>query len=149
MSYAHTVTVSLSYEQAVSRIRELLAEQGFGILSEINVRSTFETKLGIDIAQALGDYVILGACNPLLAQRALVAEADLGVFLPCNVVIRRGPNASKTLVQAIDPMTMIQFSDNPAIREVATDADTRLRAALDSLESTPVGNGGRRATTGG
>jgi uncharacterized protein (DUF302 family) len=149
MSYAHTVTVSLSYEQAVSRIRELLAEQGFGILSEINVRSTFETKLGIDSAQALGDYVILGACNPLLAQRALVAEPDLGVFLPCNVVIRRGPNASETIVQAIDPITMIQFSDNPAIREVATDADTRLRAALDSLESASVGSEGRRATTGG
>lgn len=142
MSYAHTVTVSLPYEQAVSRIRELLTEQGFGVLSEINVRSTFEAKLGVDSAQALGDYVILGACNPLLAQRALVAEPDMGVLLPCNVVIRRGPNASETIVQAIDSMTMVQLSDSPAICEVATDADSRLRAALNSLESTPAGSEG-------
>jgi uncharacterized protein (DUF302 family) len=142
MSYAHTVTVTLPYEQAVSRIRELLAEQGFGVLSEINVRSTFEAKLGIDSAQALGDYVILGACNPLLAQRALVAEPDMGVLLPCNVVVRRGPKASETIVQAIDPMTMVQLSDSLAIREVATDADSRLRAALDGLESTAAGSEG-------
>ncbi|MET3948303.1 uncharacterized protein (DUF302 family) [Arthrobacter sp. UYCu512] len=142
MSYAHTVTVSLPYEQAVSRIRELLAEQGFGVLSEINVRSTFEAKLGVDSAQALGDYVILGACNPLLAQRALVAEPDMGVLLPCNVVVRRGPNASEPIVQAIDPMTMVQLSDSPAIREVATDADSRLRAALNSIESTAAGSEG-------
>ncbi|MDY7530009.1 MULTISPECIES: DUF302 domain-containing protein [unclassified Cryobacterium] len=143
MSYTHTVTVSLPYEQSVSRIRELLAEQGFGVLSEINVRSTFEAKLGVDSAQALGDYVILGACNPLLAQRALVAEPDMGVLLPCNVVVRRGPNASETIVQAIDPMTMVQLSDSPAIREVAIDADSRLRAALNSLESTAAGSEGR------
>ncbi|MEB0203705.1 MULTISPECIES: DUF302 domain-containing protein [unclassified Cryobacterium] len=143
MSYAHTVTVSLPYEQAVSRIRELLAEQGFGVLSEINVRSTFEAKLGVDSAQALGDYVILGVCNPLLAQRALVAEPDMGVLLPCNVVVRRGPNASETIVEAIDPMTMVQLSDSPAIREVAIDADSRLRAALNSLESTAAGSEGR------
>ncbi|MDD1478601.1 MULTISPECIES: DUF302 domain-containing protein [unclassified Arthrobacter] len=142
MSYAHTVTVSLPYEQAVSRIRELLAEQGFGVLSEINVRSTFEAKLGVDSDQALGDYVILGACNPLLAQRALVAEPDMGVLLPCNVVVRRGPNASEPIVQAIDPMTMVQLSDSPAIREVATDADSRLRAALNSIESTAAGSEG-------
>ncbi len=142
MSYAHTVTVSLPYEQAVSRIRELLAEQGFGVLSEINVRSTFEAKLGVDSAQALGDYVILGACNPLLAQRALVADPDMGVLLPCNVVVRRGPNASEPIVQAIDPMTMVQLSDSPAIREVATDADSRLRAALNSIESNAAGSEG-------
>jgi len=143
MSYAHTVTVSLPYEQSVSRIRELLAEQGFGVLSEINVRSTFEAKLGVDSARALGDYVILGVCNPLLAQRALVAEPDMGVLLPCNVVVRRGPNASETIVQAIDPMTMVQLSDSPAIREVAIDADFRLRAALNSLKSTAAGSEGR------
>ncbi len=138
MSYAHTVTVSLPYTEAVSRTRELLAEQGFGVLSEINVRDTFEAKLGADSAQALGDYVILGACNPALAQRALTAEPDMGLLLPCNVVIRRGPNANETVVQAIDPQTMVQLSDNPAIEEVAADADARLRAFLKNLESATI-----------
>ena len=98
--------------------------------------------MGVDSAQALGDYVILGACNPLLAQRALVAGPEMGVLLPCNVVVRRGPNASETIVQAIDPMTMVQLSVSPAIREVATDADSRLRAALNSLESATAGSEG-------
>lgn len=134
MSYAHTVTVALPYEEAVQRIRELLTEQGFGVLSEINVRSTFEAKLGVESAQALGDYVILGVCNPVLAQRALTAEPDMGLLLPCNVVIRRGPDATVTVVQTIDPQTMVQLSDSSAVQEVATDADTRLRSALKNLE---------------
>lgn len=138
MSYAHTVTISLPYEEAVSRTRELLAEQGFGVLSEINVRSTFEAKLGADSARALGDYVILGACNPVLAQRALTAVPDMGLLLPCNVVVRRGPSAITTVVQAIDPQTMVRLSDNPAIQEVAADADVRLRTVLKNLEFTPT-----------
>lgn len=135
MSYAHTVTVALPYEEAVRRTRELLAEQGFGVLSEINVRSTFEAKLGVESAQALGDYVILGVCNPVLAQRALTAEPDMGLLLPCNVVIRRSPDATMTVVQAIDPKTMVQLSDTPAVQEVASVADARLRAALKDLEA--------------
>jgi uncharacterized protein (DUF302 family) len=135
MSYAHTVTVALPYEEAVQRTRELLTEQGFGVLSEINVRSTFEAKLGVESAPALGDYVILGVCNPVLAQRALTAEPDMGLLLPCNVVIRRGPDATVTVVQTIDPQTMVQLSDSSAVQEVATDADTRLRSALKNLEA--------------
>lgn len=135
MSYAHTITVALPYEEAVQRTREVLAEQGFGVLSEINVRSTFEAKLGVESAQALGDYVILGVCNPVLAQRALTAEPDMGLLLPCNVVIRRGPDAAVTVVQTIDPQTMVQLSDSSAVQEVATDADTRLRSALKTLEA--------------
>jgi uncharacterized protein (DUF302 family) len=135
MSYAHTVTVALPYEEAVQRTRELLTEQGFGVLSEINVRSTFEAKLGVESAQALGDYVILGVCNPVLAQRALTAEPDMGLLLPCNVVIRRGPDATVTVVQTIDPQTMVQLSDSSAVQEVATDADARLRSALKNLEA--------------
>jgi uncharacterized protein (DUF302 family) len=137
MSYAHTITVTLGYEEAVQKIKESLAEQGFGILSEIDVRSTFETKLGTASAQALGDYLILGACSPALAQRALTAEPDMGLLLPCNIVIRRSPDAAQTIVQAIDPQTMVQLSDSPAVREVAEDADARLRAALQSLQGKP------------
>lgn len=135
MTYTHTVTVPLSWSDAVERTRQALAGQGFGILSEINVRATFEAKLGVDAAEALGDYVILGACNPVLASRALAAEPDLGVLLPCNVVVRRGRGADVTTIQAIDPQTMVQLSGSPEVREVADDADARLRAALATLDA--------------
>ena len=133
MSYTHTITVPLAWDEALQHTREALADQGFGILSEINVRATFEAKLGADAAASVGDYVILGACNPALASRALAAEPDLGALLPCNVVVRRGADAGETTIQAIDPQTMVQLSANPAVKEVADDADTRLRAALASL----------------
>lgn len=138
MTYTHSIVVSAAYEEAVQKTREALAEQGFGILSEIDVRATFETKLGAEAGQGLGDYVILGACNPQLASRALAAEPDLGALLPCNVVVRRGPDATQTTIQAIDPQTMVQLSASPAVQEVANDADTRLRAALTSLEGNPA-----------
>lgn len=134
MSYAHTVTVALTYDEAVEKIKESLATQGFGVLSEINVRATLESKLGADSGAKLGDYVILGACNPALAQRALTAEPDMGLLLPCNVVVRRGLDAGHTVVQTIDAQTMAQLSGNSAVREVADEADTRLRAALSGLQ---------------
>lgn len=133
MSYTYTAVVPLSWEDAVEKTRAALAAQGFGILSEIDVRATFAAKLGEDAADALGDYVILGACNPMLASRALAAEPEMGALLPCNVVVRRGTDATATTVQAIDPQTMVQLSGNPAVREVADDAGTRLRAAMAEL----------------
>lgn len=136
MTYTHTVTVPLTWEEAVERTRTALAGQGFGILSEINVRDTFEAKLGTEAARALGPYVILGACNPQLASKALAAEPDLGALLPCNVVVRRGTGDTVTTVQAIDPQTMVRLSDSAAVREVADDADARLRAALAELSAT-------------
>lgn len=138
MSYTHTVTVPLGWEEAVQRTREALAGQGFGILSEINVRATFEAKLGAGAAEDLGDYVILGACNPALASRALAAEPDMGALLPCNVVVRRGKDAVETTIQAIDPQTMVKLSDSPAVRDVANDADARLRAALRTLNGAEI-----------
>ena len=135
MSYAHTITVSLPYEEAVVRTREALSGQGFGVLSEIDVRATFEAKLGSDAGQSLGDYLILGVCNPTLAQKALAADPDMGLLLPCNVVIRRGPDDSTTVVQTIDAQTMVQLSAAPTVSEVAADADQRLLAALKELET--------------
>lgn len=135
MSYAHTITVALPYEEAVRRTREALLGQGFGVLSEIDVRSTFEAKLGEESGQALGDYLILGVCNPALAQRALTAEPDMGLLLPCNVVIRRGSDANATVIQTIDPQTMVKLSDAPAVALVAGEADDRLRAALKELQT--------------
>jgi uncharacterized protein (DUF302 family) len=135
MSYAHTITVALPYEEAVRRTREALLGQGFGVLSEIDIRSTFEAKLGEESGQALGDYLILGVCNPALAQRALTAEPDMGLLLPCNVVIRRGSDADATVIQTIDPQTMVRLSDAPAVALVAGEADDRLRAALKELQT--------------
>ncbi|GAA1937725.1 DUF302 domain-containing protein [Brevibacterium antiquum] len=135
MSYTHTITANLSYADAVERTKQALSDQGFGVLSEIDVRSTFENKLGTDAADEIGDYVILGACNPGLAQRGLTAEPDLGTLLPCNVVVRRGPLPDTTVVQAIDPQTMVDISGTAAVRDVADDANTRLRAALAQLPS--------------
>jgi uncharacterized protein (DUF302 family) len=135
MSYTRSITVPLPYTQAIERTREALAEQGFGILSEIDVKATFERKLGAESAEALGDYVILGACNPGLASKALAAEPQLGALLPCNVVVRRSSQDDQTTVEAVDPQTLVQLSDAPQVREVADDAETRLRAALTSLES--------------
>ncbi|MEV8039640.1 MULTISPECIES: DUF302 domain-containing protein [unclassified Arthrobacter] len=133
MQYTYTAVVPASWEEAVARTKAALAAQGFGVLSEINVRDTFAAKLGEDAASAVGDYVILGACNPHLASKALAAEPELGALLPCNVVVRRGAGDPATTVQAIDPQTMVQLSDSDAVREVADDAGTRLRAALDEL----------------
>ncbi|MCU6479563.1 MULTISPECIES: DUF302 domain-containing protein [Arthrobacter] len=133
MSGTHAVTVPLAWEKAVQRTREALAEQGFGILSEIDVRATFAAKLGAEAADALGDYVIPGACNPALARRALSAEPALGALLPCNVVVRRGHDATETTIEAIDPQPMVQLSAYPAVREIADDAGTRLHAALAAL----------------
>lgn len=136
MSYTHTITVPLSYEDAVARTREALAEHGFGVLTEIDVKATFDKKLGADAAEAVGDYIILGACNPTLASKALAAEPELGALLPCNVVVRRGSGDSQATVEAIDPQTMVTLGESDQIREVADDADARLRAALADIADT-------------
>lgn len=135
MTYTLTTTVALPWAEALDRTRDALSAQGFGILTEINVRSTFEAKLGSESADALGDYVILGACNPALASRALAAEPEIGALLPCNVVVRRNKYADLTTVEAIDPQTMVQLSAAPSVKEVADDAGTRLRKALAALSA--------------
>jgi uncharacterized protein (DUF302 family) len=135
MTYTLSTTIDLPWNEAVERTREALAAQGFGILTEINVRSTFEAKLGTEAADAVGDYVILGACNPALASRALAAEPEIGALLPCNVVVRRGQDAGVTTIEAIDPQTMVQLSAAPAVKEIADDAGTRLRNTLAALTS--------------
>ena len=132
MTYTNAITVSLPYAEAVARTRQALADQGFGILTEIDVKATFTTKLGAEAGEAIGDYVILGACNPNLASKALAAEPELGALLPCNVVVR-STDKENTTVEAIDPQTMVQLSDSPQVREVANDADERLRTALSSI----------------
>lgn len=133
MTYTLTTTVDLPWAEALDRTRDALSAQGFGILTEINVRSTFEAKLGAEAADAVGEYVILGACNPALASRALAAEPEIGALLPCNVVVRRNKDAELTTVEAIDPQTMVQLSGAPSVKEIADDAGTRLREALANV----------------
>ncbi|NES15996.1 MULTISPECIES: DUF302 domain-containing protein [Micromonospora] len=128
MSYAMTVRLSAGFAPTVERVRAALKDQGFGVLTEIDLRSTLHDKLGVDLAE----YVILGACNPPLAHRAVQADPAIGLLLPCNVVVRAdGPDG--TVVQAMDPQVMVQLSDAPELRAVADEAGARLRAALDAL----------------
>jgi uncharacterized protein (DUF302 family) len=135
MTYTHAITVDLPYEDALERAHEALAEQGFGVLTEIDVRATFEKKLGAEAAEAVGDYVILGACNPGLASKVLAVAPEMGALLPCNVVVRRSVGAGVTTVEAIDPQTMVILSGSDPVQEVADDAGTRLRAVLQSLRN--------------
>ena len=136
MTYTHHLTLDQPYAQAVESVRAALSEQGFGIITEIDMRATFEKKLAADAAEEIGDYIILGACNPSLARRALAAEPKLGALLPCNVIVRAGAEDGRSIVEAMDPKVMVQLSDSDHVRAVANDADARLRAALASLSRT-------------
>ena len=138
MTYTLSTTIDLPWAAALDRARDALSAQGFGILSEINVRSTFEAKLGAEAADAVGDYVILGACNPGLASRALAAEPEIGALLPCNVVVRQGKDAGTTIIEAIDPQTMVQLSASAAVKDVADEAGDRLRKALAALATNGI-----------
>ncbi|KGM14206.1 DUF302 domain-containing protein [Cellulomonas bogoriensis] len=128
MRYSITTTVDLPFDRALAATREALATQGFGILTEIDMAATLKAKLDVD----LDPQVILGACNPPLAHRALQAETAIGLLLPCNVVVRSaGPE--RTTVEALDPDVMVEVTGNSELGDVATDARTRLHAALDTL----------------
>lgn len=128
MNYAITTTVEQSYDTAVAQVRAALADQGFGVLTEIDLQATMKAKLDADIAP----QVILGACRPPLALAALRAEPSIGLLLPCNVVVRALDDTT-TAVDAVDPQTMVSMTDNPALQGVADDASRRLRAALESV----------------
>jgi uncharacterized protein (DUF302 family) len=133
MNYALSTTVDLPYRAAVGQVRDALAGQGFGVLTEIDLQATLKEKLGVDIAP----QVILGACNPPLAHAALGAEPSIGLLLPCNVVVRSISDNTST-VEAVDPQTMVALTANPALQTVADDASRRLNAALDSLTADPT-----------
>ena len=133
MTYALTTTLGQPHAEAVARIRDALATQGFGVLTEIDLQATMKAKLDADIAP----QVILGACRPPLAHAALQAEPSIGLLLPCNVVVRALSDDS-TAVEAVDPQTMVAMTGNPALQAVSDEATTRLRAALTSLGGSPV-----------
>jgi uncharacterized protein (DUF302 family) len=128
MSYRITTRVAAPFPVTAARARAALADQGFGILTEIDVQATLRDKLGVEIES----YLILGACNPPLAHRAIEADPEVGLLLPCNVVVRAdGPDA--TVVQALDPQVMVQTTGRQELQPVADEAAARLRAALATL----------------
>lgn len=127
MSGSRTVELDLSQQEAVQAVTTALAQQGFGVLTSIDVRATLHAKLGVDVE----DYVILGACNPPLAHRALQADASIGLLLPCNVVVREA--GGRTVVEALDPQVMVQLTGEAALAPVADEAARRLVAALEAL----------------
>lgn len=126
--YALKKTVSSDYDQTILAIKAALTEQGFGILTEIDVKATLKKKLDVDVPKT----IILGACNPHLANRALHAVPDISVLLPCNVVVREN-QAGVVEIAVINPEAMGQMIQHPEITEVAAEADKRLRKALDAL----------------
>ncbi|MDQ3416773.1 MAG: DUF302 domain-containing protein [Actinomycetota bacterium] len=127
MDYQRTITVDLAYDEAVSRTRDALAEQGFGILTEIDVQATLKEKRDLDMEP----YVILGACNPDLAHQALEIDRSIGVLLPCNVVV--GSRDGGSTVQILDPQLMASVTELPGLQPIADEAASRLQAVLDSL----------------
>ena len=127
MNYGITIRTPVPFTEAVTRVREALEAQGFGVLTEIDVQATLRDKLGEEMEK----YLILGACNPPLAHRALAADRRIGLLLPCNVVVRT--EAGQTVIEALDPQTMVAVAGQPALQPVADEAAARLRAALDTL----------------
>jgi len=126
--YGIQVTLALGFGESVERTRAALATQGFGVLTEIDVAATMKSKLDVD----LPPYLILGACNPPLAHRAIELDASIGMLLPCNVVVR-AIDDTHTLVEAMNPELMVSATGNAALAPIAADASSRLTAALDSL----------------
>ena len=130
MDYGITVRTGLPFAEAAAKVRAALKEQGFGVLTEIDELATLREKLG----EEMGEYLILGACNPPLAHRALATDISIGLLLPCNVVVRA--ESGQTVVEALDPMTMVAVTGEPSLTAVAEEAASRLRAALAALPAT-------------
>lgn len=129
LPYGMSTVVDFPYEEAVARTRDALATEGFGVLSEIDVRATLKKKLDVDIRP----YIILGACNPPLAHRALTVEPEIGLLLPCNVIVREGDAPGTSVVAAVDPEVSLGRVGNEALTPVAAEVKERLQRVLRSL----------------
>jgi uncharacterized protein (DUF302 family) len=130
-NYGLSVEVGLPYAQAVERIRTELGKEGFGVLTEIDVKATLKKKLDVDFRP----YIILGACNPPIAHQALTAERDIGLLLPCNVVVYATDDPNKTTIAAIDPIEQLKVTGNTSIEPFAAEVRAKLERALDAAAS--------------
>jgi len=130
VSVALSTNLTTRFEDVVTRTREALAEQGFGVLTEIDVRATLRAKLGVDME----DYLILGACNPALAHRAIGIDREIGLLLPCNVVVRADPDdPGNVIVEGMNPAMLVQVTGEPALVAIADEVTEKLGAAIASL----------------
>lgn len=128
MSYTFSKTLSVSFEEAISRVTEVLQSEGFGILTEIDVKETFKKKLDVDFRP----YRILGACNPPFAYKALQLEEQIGVMLPCNVIVQE-KTTGEVEVAAVDPAASMQAVQNEQLFNVATEVRSKLKKVIDLL----------------
>ncbi len=128
--YGVGTVVRLDYATAVERVKQALADEGFGILCEIDVAATMQKKLGVDFRP----YVILGACNPPFAHRALVEERDIGLLLPCNVVVYAADEPGRSVIAALDAVAALGLTGKPDLRPVADEVNARLHRALSKVE---------------
>lgn len=129
--YGFSKTVNLTYEEAVEKARGALKEEGFGILCEIDIREKLKEKLGVDFR----NYVILGACNPPLAYKTLQEELEIGLLLPCNVIVYETDDSRKSVVAAIDAQTMLSVAgpENLTLKAVATEVNEKLQRVVGEL----------------
>lgn len=128
MSYHFSKTLDLSFDDAIDKVTEELKKDGFGVLTEIDVKSTLKKKLDVDFRK----YKILGACNPPLAYQALQAESKIGTMLPCNVIIQETEDG-KTEVSAVDPIASMQAIQNESLGEIANEVRVKLQKIIESL----------------
>ncbi len=127
MKYGISKTVNLSYEEAVNKVTEELKKEGFGVLTSIDVKETLKKKLDVDFDK----YIILGACNPPYAYKALQAEYELGLVLPCNVIVYE--KDGKVTVSAFDPNVMTYIIDNPKLKEIAFEVREKLERVIQNI----------------
>ncbi|HZI29922.1 MAG TPA: DUF302 domain-containing protein [Gemmatimonadaceae bacterium] len=130
--YGVGLTIALDYQRAVESVKQALAAEGFGILCEIDVAATMKKKLDVDFRP----YVILGACNPPLAHRALTAERDIGLLLPCNVIVYADDVPGRSVIAALDPVVALSVTGNTDLQPVSLDVKARLIRALEAVAST-------------
>ena len=127
MQYGFSKTIDLPYEQAIDKVTAELKKEGFGVLTSIDVKETLKQKINVDFKK----YTILGACNPPIAHKALQEEEDLGLLLPCNVIVYEKDN--KTRISIFDPMVMTWIMENDNIKPIATEVQERLQRVLKAI----------------
>ena len=127
MNYGFSKTLNVSYEKAIEKVTEELKKEGFGVLTSIDIKDTLKKKINVDFKK----YAILGACNPVLAHKALQTEEEIGLLLPCNVVVYE--KEDETAVSIFNPMTMTKIVNNDRLNSVAEEVNTKLRRVLEAL----------------